>query len=163
VTVTAAPAAASGKGQAGAPVPEVPAAESPPTPAAETCDGATVEVDLYSGRVNPVVCVEMDVAAQVQRFIRSAESLPAGAQDAPEDLPLGFRGLLLTVPGTASPSAVRVTAHAVYFGADGGSRVIEDPSGTAFALLWPSVRSGLAPAVIEAVVAPGTPPAPGPG
>lgn len=110
--------------------------------------GASVEVDVYSGRENPVVPLSDHTAQNLQEFIDEHE---AGAERVNEpQWPLGFRGFLVTFDGVGWSSA-RVLEESVYVEDATGLLRIADGPGVAYRLIWDEIRAEMDATVVTAV------------
>lgn len=111
---------------------------------------ATVEVDVYSGRQNPVVPLSADALDELQGLIEDNEREPA--TDDSSDDGLGFRGLVVMreAPNDGWTIA-RVVPDAVIVTKGTEVTRIADPDGTAFDLTWNDIRGELDPEVVTAV------------
>jgi hypothetical protein len=111
---------------------------------------ATVVVDVFSGRENPVVALDGDVAQELFDYLdkRADDVYPT-----PGALPqLGFNGLVVTlVDAESATSTIRVMPHAIYVYDPMGTVRISDLTGAAFDIVWPAVKPELDQATVEAI------------
>lgn len=122
----------------------IPATPVPPAGQAAT----TVEVDVFSGRENPVVELDSDVADELYALFDD-NSGSAEPVDPPE-LALGFRGFVVT-PADAARPTLRIRSDAVFYGPEEAHRRIPDPDGVFFGTVLDAIRGSLPPEVLEAI------------
>lgn len=120
---------------------------SAPTPARP---GATVTVDLFSGRDDPVVSLDAGVTDDLVAYLDTKGPDAFSTLTATQQV--GFGGLVVELDSDAdAPSSVRVMPHAVYVTDSIGTVRISDLAGTAYDLVWASVKPQLEPDVVAAV------------
>lgn len=125
---------------------------------------ATVRVEIFSGRENPVVPLDDATARELVAFLDTKAEDAFATLGAP--LPLGFAGLVVSldaVPDTeggevgvapgvdATESTIRVMPHSIYVTDAIGTVRLSDLNGTAFDLVWDAVKPALEPDVVDAV------------
>ena len=131
----------------------IPATPVPPAGQAVT----TVEVDVFSGRANPVLELDPSVADELYALFDdhsgSAESVE------PPELGLGFRGLVVT-PADAARPVLRIQPDAVLYGTLEAHQRLSDPDGVFFGTVLDAIRGSLPPEVLQAIGEPAeeTPP-----
>ncbi len=125
---------------AGRGIPAVPVA--PPEPA-----GATVEVDLFSGRENPVVQLPATVTDELYALLDDRAGSAVNID--PHQGILGFRGFIVTPLDDPDRGVLRVLPDAVQFGPIHDYKRLDDP--VFFEFVLEAIRGSLSDDVLKAI------------
>lgn len=120
---------------------------SPATPAAAS---AMVEVDLYSGRENPRVPLELAVVRELYAMLADQEAAGELRRTGTPDLALGFRGFVVT-PADGSLPRLRILPDRVVVDRDGDYRQLQDPNMLFYNRVYDAVRPRVDADVREAL------------
>ncbi|MGC3955843.1 MAG: hypothetical protein QM804_16630 [Propionicimonas sp.] len=130
----------------GAPSEQPPEESGPPSVAPEPgYTAATVEVELYSGRENPVIDLDGSVAEELYALVTDRRERLA-QQSLDWSLPeegLGFRGFRVTYAPDAGRPALLILPGLVQVGSDDDREIYADPDGTLFQLVASVLTDGL--------------------
>lgn len=134
----------------------IPASPAAPPASAST----TIEIDLFSGRPNPVMPMDAR-AADVMYEGMLADQAGYLVPGQPPDLGLGFRGLV--VRSDAARPVLRIRPHVVYVerrGPDGepAYEVLDDPHQIFYRFVLSGIRETLSDDVLDALGEPVPPP-----
>lgn len=112
----------------------------------------SVEVDVFSGRGNPVVELEASIADELYAMVGDQEAAGELEDEAPPEGDLGFRGLVVHPADDERPT-LRILPGAVYVGSDGDTKLLRDPSTRFFdvvtAALTPELRDLVAAGSVQ--------------
>lgn len=124
-----------------------------PTPSTAAPAGSSVEVDVFSGRPNPVVVLDPGLVDQL--YLRLADRDAAGEVRAAAEptSTLGFRGFVVH-PTDAARSALRIVPSGAYLI---GQPTKLSRSTDYYDLVYLALRDHLAPEVLAALPAPSIP------
>lgn len=110
--------------------------------------GATVEVDLFSGQVNPVVDLPASVTDELYALLdKYADAAP---HTDPREPVLGFRGFLVT-PVDESRPVLRIQPESVRFGPVHDYRTFQDSDQVFYKFVLDAVRGSLSEDVLKAL------------
>ena len=113
---------------------------------------AQVEVDLYSGRVNPQATLSQSATDELVGIVREGKD-DATAVEGDQTGDLGFRGFIVTLDdGTSATIVVRVVYDAIYLEDDTAITRIADDDGTAYRLVLDDIENELDTEAVTAIV-----------
>lgn len=140
---------------AGRGIPAVPVGPSTPPVALPTTVPAgvpSVEVDIFSGRENPVVELDVSIADELYAMVGDHQAAGELEDEAPPEGVLGFRGLVVH-PADDQRPILRILPGAVYVDPDGDAQLLRDPSARFFdavaTVLTPELRDLVAAASVQ--------------
>lgn len=114
--------------------------------------GATVEVDIFSGRENPVIDLPASATDELYAL------LAARMDDPPHPHPhasfepgLGFRGLVVTPADSENRSRLRLLPGLVHVGSDDDFKLVDDDDQLMFQLVLNAIRDSLPEEVLTAI------------
>lgn len=111
--------------------------------------GATVEVDLFSGRENPVVEISESVTDELYALLD--DKAAAAVNTDPREELLGFRGFVVTPVDDPDGRVLRILPDAVRFGPVHDYRRLDDPEQVFFRFILDSIRGSLSDDVLKAI------------
>lgn len=113
-----------------------------PSPTTPTPAGTTVMIDIYSGRENPTLPLDADVADQVYFQFADSEAADLLKPGAPPTAQLGFRGFVITSADPTRPP-MRILPNAAYLDRAGTWLKMgrPEPYALVYDALWPSLSN----------------------
>lgn len=122
--------------------------------------GAIVEVDIFSGRENPVVDLPESTTDQLYALLAArADDLPHPHPNTSLGSQLGFRGLVVTPAGSENRSRLRLVSGLVYVGSDDDHQLADDVDNLMYQLVMDAIRDSLPEEVVTAIDKADVPPA----
>lgn len=109
-----------------------------------------VEVDIYSGRENPVLPLDPSVARQLYLMLEDIDAAGLLKPSDPPEFGLEFRGFVVTSSDASLP-ILRILPKAVYSIRGGSHEQLEDPNENFYTRIYDALASQLPEGVPEAL------------